>query len=54
MKTETHEILQSTMNISKVSQDATEKKKKKLLNLQTIQKEKKFLKIKIKIRDKII
>jgi len=26
MKTETHEILQSTMNITKVSQDATEKK----------------------------
>jgi len=28
MKTETHEILQSTMNITKVSQDAIKKKKR--------------------------
>jgi hypothetical protein len=33
MKTKTHEILQSTMNITKVSQDATENKAPKVAHI---------------------
>jgi len=53
MKTETHEILQSTMNITKVSQDAI-KKKKGLLKLHTLLQGREFVKLKIKIWGKII